>query len=334
MKTATSDRITAGPGALARIGSAHGYRFEGDAVHLRALLAITHPTAHAHVWALQLWACGDVPVTAAAVEGHLVAEIVLPPIGEVADDTEHFEACVDATPPAGSADHVMVLVLASGKLGHFSDRHDFVAYPRREQFPQPRLEGSVGFRLHDPRVTLEVERLVSPRPVENLSGTLALELWALAAPYRGGSFTGMPMAGVALDPVGGQSARSHLVFDLPCATPPPGTWHLTLMLREWTAGGYRTRDSTNFAMPLTVPAPATAQEPPPNPATPAPNAPESRSVSINEASPAELAAVKGLPVKVADAIVRRRPFSSLDELLKIKGMGVKLLARLRARLRL
>ena len=244
----------------------------------------------------------------------------------------------------------MVLVLASGTLGHFADRHDFVAYARRESFVQPRLEGAVGFQLHDRRVTLDVERVVNPRPAGNLSGTLAVELWALPAPYQGGTFTGVPLAGVALDPLGGQSSRSGLVFDLPGTTPPPGTWHLTLMLREWTPGGYRTRDFTNFSTPFVTPASASERKLPASPApadavnaavpvvarAPAAPAPPAgpRAVSINEASPAELVAVTGLPAKVADAIVRRRPFKSLDELLKIKGMGVKLLARVRARLRL
>ena len=37
---------------------------------------------------------------------------------------------------------------------------------------------------------------------------------------------------------------------------------------------------------------------------------------------------------VVEGIVARRPFKSLNELVKVKGMGEKLLAKLRSRLKL
>ena len=55
-------------------------------------------------------------------------------------------------------------------------------------------------------------------------------------------------------------------------------------------------------------------------------------VSINTASAAELAAVKGLSKTVAAAIVAARPFAGIDELLKVKGLGPKLLDKLKASL--
>jgi competence ComEA-like helix-hairpin-helix protein len=60
----------------------------------------------------------------------------------------------------------------------------------------------------------------------------------------------------------------------------------------------------------------------------------SRTVSVNTATADELASVKGLPAKVAEAIVAKRPYASLDDLLRVKGMGAKLLAKLRSRLKL
>ena len=57
-------------------------------------------------------------------------------------------------------------------------------------------------------------------------------------------------------------------------------------------------------------------------------------VSVNKASEAELAAVKGLPKAVASAIVAARPFKTLDELVKVKGMGVKMLDKLKGGLSL
>lgn len=52
-------------------------------------------------------------------------------------------------------------------------------------------------------------------------------------------------------------------------------------------------------------------------------------VSVNTAAEKELAAVKGLTNKIAAQIVAGRPFKSLDALVELKGMGPKLLERVR-----
>ncbi len=345
---------------LAQLGAASGYRFDGDTVHLNAMFTVVNPAAHQRMWALQLRACPVAPGNADEINGHLVAEVALPPIGEVADDTESFETFANACLPAGQVDHAMVLVLASGSAGRFDEVHDFAVFPRRERFLQPRIAGNVGFRIENGRVTLEVGRIENPRDASNLSGTLALELWALTGPYRSGGFSGVPLAGVAFDPLSGQCEYRQRSFDLRCTPPPAGTWNLTLMLREWTAAGFVTRDFTNFATPMTVAAPAAAVAakapkldiapvrtlvtPPPVATTPqskakrqpavAPSVPVKGLVSINSATKQELATVKGLPAKVVEGIVSKRPFKSLDELMKIKGMGARLFAKVRSKLKL
>jgi hypothetical protein len=71
---------------LARLSGPHGYRFEGDTVHLNAMFALLDPAAHQRLWALQLWACPSAPVSAQDLDGHLVAEVALPPMVELADE--------------------------------------------------------------------------------------------------------------------------------------------------------------------------------------------------------------------------------------------------------
>src|SRR5580658_9961489 len=117
---------------LARLAAPHGYRFDGDTVHLNAMFALLDPAAHERSWALQLWACPSAPGSARNLAGHIVAEVALPPMGELADENEHFEVSASAWPPAGPGEHVMVLVLASGRPGQFYDVHDLAAYSRRE----------------------------------------------------------------------------------------------------------------------------------------------------------------------------------------------------------
>ena len=47
------------------------------------------------------------------------------------------------------------------------------------------------------------------------------------------------------------------------------------------------------------------------------------SVSINKGTKAELVSLKGIGAKTADAIIAHRPYKSLSELMKVKGIGTK-----------
>jgi hypothetical protein len=249
--------------SLARLSQPNGYRFDGDSVHLHARLTVLDHTAYQHSWALQLWACPAIPASAGDLAGHVVAEVALPPMSEVADEIEHMDMSTLARPPAGGAEYFMVLVLAAGVAGRFDEVHDFVAYPSRQQFLQPRLRGRVDHRIEGDRVHLSVEHLENPREPANCSGTLALELWALATPYAGGAFEGTHLAGVSIGSLFGQTESTTTSFELPFFSPPAGDWHFVLMLREWTSAGYVTRDFSNFITPVNFRAPGVLTPPKP-----------------------------------------------------------------------
>jgi competence ComEA-like helix-hairpin-helix protein len=369
--------------AEVRLSQPLGYRFSGDTVHLKARFTVVDPAAHQRSWALQLWACPTAPTSASDLAGTMVAEVSLPPMREVADEIEHLEMSALATPPAGGAEHLMALVLAAGGPGDYSQIHDIAAFPRSERFVQPQMRGAVAYRIEGGRVHLSAEHIENPRDPANCSGTLVLELWALAAPYKGGNFRGVPLAGIVIGTLAGQTESATTSFELPFSSPPTGQWYFVMMLRESTAAGYVTRDFTNFSRPVVygpsgsattqtsdeVPASSLAktnltQTAPSNAATavavtgscpdtaPAPptsagkrrNTAEApitpvvtgadQILSINTAAAEELAALDGISPKLAQAIIRKRPFSSLDELRRIRGITVKLLTRIRARLRL
>ncbi len=363
---------------LARLHGPHGYRLDGDTIHLNAMFALLHAEAHERSWALQLWACPSAPRCARDLAGHIVSEVALPPMAELADEIEHFEVSAFARPPAGAGEHVMVLVLAAGQSGQFNEVHDLAVYSHRQQFVQPRLSGNVGYSIDGARVEIAVDRVENPRPATNRSGTLSLELWALPAPFVGGLFQGHHLAGVEIGSVHGQNELALRPIDLAFTQPPAGTWHFVLMLREWTAIGFVTRDFANFATPFvsaprientcaaiaptkpaapavagspaavvakapaSVVAPATAKAPAPEmtkAAAPKPTPKASvdasaKCVSVNTARVEELAALKGLPKKVAEDIVKHRPFGSLDDLRRVKGLGAKILAKVRSSLKL
>jgi DNA uptake protein ComE-like DNA-binding protein len=368
MKTSLLESISVQTPAvqLAHLSGPHGYRFEGDTVHLNAMFALRDPAAHERAWALQLWACPAAPASARDLAGHIVAEVSLPPMSELADEIEHFDVSAPAWPPAGAGEHVMVLVLASGRPGRFDEVHDLAVYPRRQEFVQPRMTGNVGYRVDGGRVKIFADRVKNPRAAENRSGTLSLELWALSAPFNGGRFEGRHLAGVEIGSVQGGSELALQPMELAFTAPPAGPWQIVLMLREWTASGFVTRDFSNFPVPyISAPvaekAPAPVAEKPaapidaPKPVTaivvrtPAPEAAKAaapvspakapadisaKCVSVNHAHVDELAAVKGLSKKLAEGIVKKRPFASLDELRRVKGPGVNILAKVRSKLKL
>jgi DNA uptake protein ComE-like DNA-binding protein len=215
--------------------------------------------------------------------------------------------------------------------------------------------------------TLTVDAIENPRSEDNLSGTLALELWALDAPYSGGSWQGVPVASMILGVLGGGQKLSDCNFVVPAAAP-EGPGVLTLMLREWGPTGYVTRDYCNLSLeapaktkPKAAAKKAAAKEEAPKEkaakvkakaepkpvtkeskapakeikaATKAAKAPVAKGVAVNAASEAELLAVKGLSATVVKAIIAGRPYASLDDMGKVKGVGPKLLAKLRDELAL
>jgi len=331
--------------ALARIGETHGYLFDGDSVQINAELNFSDAAlGAASQWALQLWSSvSGFPEQQLA--GVKVAELpVYPAAGQ-----QSLAATVAATPPAGSDEQNVALALVFWDENGQPTVADVAVYPLAESFVQPKLAGNLSVALADGLATIKVDAIENPRPEDNLSGTLALELWALDAPYAGGSWQGIPVASVILGVLGGGNSLIDSHFVVPAAAP-EGPGVLTLMLREWGPLGYVTRDYCN----LSLEAPAKAKPKAAAPKAKAKSTPEAKPVAdkvakakpadktpakkakaaaakglaLNAASEAELLSIKGLTATVAKAIVAGRPYAALSELGKIKGVGPKLLASL------
>lgn len=114
------------------------------------------------------------------------------------------------------------------------------------------LTGACGCAVENGRVVITIDEIANHRDLGDLSGTLAIELWALERPYSGDGFTGTPLSGTSIGELAGQCVLTNCRYDLLFQAPPPGTWFLTLMLREWTAAGHLTRDYVNFTSPYVV----------------------------------------------------------------------------------
>lgn len=326
--------MSAIPSPATALGANHGYRFAGDSVHLNAevTLAASDLQDGSH-WSLQLWASGA-GFADRAPAGVKVAEFPLQPL----PGCFNVDACVAALPPAGPDAFTMALMLVAGDADGSVEVRDLAIYPVPQSFAQPTLEGAVACRVAEGTAEISVDRIANPRAADNLSGTLALEVWALATPYAGGAWTGTPVASLILGQLAGGEAWTDCRYTVPAVGAADAA--LTVMLREWTAAGYLTRDYRNLPVVATaapadaVPAASPAKPVAKKAAAKAPAAAAQRAtVSVNAASVDELAALKGLSRAVAAAIVAGRPYAAVADLLRVKGLGPKLLEKLGASLR-
>lgn len=226
------------------------------------------------------------------------------------------------------------------------------------------FNGSYGFRVHGDRITLTVQQINNHRSFDNLSGTVAIELRG----YRQDGAEAV-LASTTIGQFSGQHYLSNCEYDLIFTAPEAGQWQLALELREWNGSDYELIDSQPFDVPYVVAWQPTVVEPTVTPTTKekvvsieeAPTTPVSKPVkskkpteqdkapkakktapekedsgliSINQSSLEELASVKGMPKKVAKEIVEKRPHTSWEALLKIKGMGPRMLKKLKKALKL
>lgn len=334
MTLALASQRTINP--VAQLGNSHGYRLDGDLASLNAEIICDESRLTGQEWALQLW----------TDEGIKIAELPLGLLHPNGTGCILVSGNATALPPAGEGPHIVSMILVSGFGGQLDCIEDAASYVQPVSFVQPRLRGTVCSGFTNDQITLDIARIENPRGADNVSGTLALELWALDSPYCGGAWSGIPVASVVLGTLNGQTEWAGSRFTTH-AGPLPATGHLTLMLREWTSAGYVTRDYRALARPsITPPAKEEAKPQPPvaAKAQPAPTKKAAKTaeptpvaatgVSINAASAAELSAVKGISDGLARAIVAGRPYAKLDDVVRAKGMGPKLLAKVRADLKL
>lgn len=240
--------------------------------------------------------------------------------------------------------------------------HAFQSEINLSDSPELNLTGSCGYQIRDNQIVLNIGAIASHRSAGDISGTLALELWALDRPYAGGHFSGSALCATEIGQVHGQHFLADCTHLLDFQEPAEGTWYLALMLREWTGTGYTTRDYVNFAVPYVVKArpvvargvvgnvisvdfdsgqraPLTDRDSSSNPQSEKADVAKAdtsdqrdtdeETISLNSASLGEIAGVKGISKKVAENIVASRPYNSVDEVLQVKGVGAKLLDRIR-----
>ncbi|HEX5277705.1 MAG TPA: ComEA family DNA-binding protein [Fluviicoccus sp.] len=318
------------------------YALQEDQVLLQAELALTPPGPCAPL-ALQLWAAraDDAAVTIK------LAELPVPLPQHGATGLIPVQGYAPLALPAGRFSWLLSLAVVESTVTGVVE-HDRIRFPIPTLFDLPQLTGPVQAELVGDDIRLMLPGVFNPRAAGSLSGSLTVGLWALPQPYLGGAFTGVLLGQQDLGQLAGQTTLEPGEMALPLPLSLAGDWVLTLMLREWTGGGYLTRDYQGLpgipaaAMPVesltglpapTAPAPVTVSATAPEPATADTPAAEDM-ISVNTASVETLAALKGVGAKLATAIAAGRPYATLADLRRVKGVGEKVLARLQAALKL
>lgn len=126
------------------------------------------------------------------------------------------------------------------------------------------IPGAWTWQISGNSLRVTTERIVNGRS-SGTSGTLRLELWALANAYSGGSFTGYKIGQQQYNPLQAGFQYSNIDFTTTASLPPNGTWAVVLMLTEFSSSvtsnnGFGVVDYRNSSSPLVI-----GSTPPPPP---------------------------------------------------------------------
>ena len=161
------------------------------------------------------------------------------------------------------------------------------------------------------------------------------------------------LASTVIGQLSGQHFLANCQYDLVFQAPPAGQWQIALELREWDGECYTLVNRQLFDQPYVVTSEvkgtddaivskednieksiskktkeSSKVEKSTGKKSKKSSKVEKALLSVNHSSLEELNNIKGLPKKVATEIVEKRPHSSWKGLLKLKGMGPKLLKKL------
>ncbi len=211
------------------------------------------------------------------------------------------------------------------------------------------LLNNCSYIIIEDQIQINIDKICNNREIFNLSGSLSIELWALAESYDGKSFSNAYcMANIMIGEIFGQHFLENCQYNMSFRNPPSGNWQLCLMLREFNGEVYETVDYCNFTIPYIIDSKSDIS---PN----INNSLESKDtiyksedkrnekkvvndnkivvkvtkviekINLNTASEEEIAKIKGISGKLANLILNSRPFESSNDLIKLKGIGKKLL---------
>jgi DNA uptake protein ComE-like DNA-binding protein len=266
----------------------YGYRIDGDSVQVNAVLALPASLLDA-AYSLELWA-SETPCQAtdpkAQADAHCVTTVSLElPTPLVA--IEHaVQVSGAARFPLQGEGRSMVLALVHTSVSGVRSVADLGKFSSTESFPSLRVASDAQYRVQGNELVLDIPRIDNDRAFGNQSGSLLIELRALATKPGANVASGTEaveaghlLATLPLSQISGGYFLPNVSEHLALSAPAVGSYRVALLLKEWTqAFGFTTRDVKLFATPYEVAAPA-------KPAASAPSV-----VAANVAAPVKQAA--------------------------------------------
>ncbi|MGE9296573.1 MAG: hypothetical protein ACQKBV_09830 [Puniceicoccales bacterium] len=195
---------------------------------------------------LQIWALGGVP------SGDQLSGVLL---GEAEAQTlnggyylEYITLDANLVDSVRGLHTIVVTVARAGAIGWYDD---LVVMPDLIDFYHPQLVQPAAARLTADGFTASVAAISNPRSADFVSGSLVVELWALADQN---GFTGndFHLGGIEYLATPGGEVTAPVEFGSNC-TYPQGSFYPALVLREWTGSAYLVRDRIVGENPLQLP---------------------------------------------------------------------------------
>lgn len=179
-----------------------------------------------------------------------------------------------------------------------------------------------GYIINQNEIQINIDQINNNRNAGNISGSLSIELWALPEIYNGENILNSHcICSTAISEIYGEHFLQDCQYNLNFDNPPAGSWNLCLMLKEYNGEYYETVDYCNFNVPyiVTTEVVDTKLEV---------SSDKESKINLNLADEKQISKIKGINRKLVSLIINNRPFKSVDDLMKLKGIGKKTLEKL------
>lgn len=227
-----------------------GYSFSGSQVTLK-LGGVTNKTAGGVSGSMkvQLWALPGPYPGVSLSSGTVIGEFTLKGL-DGGTSYLPMDRTVAAKMPARSGSYSMMLLLSEyrtdGTDGYFiTDHLNFSNKASLAPLKLYTLEGPWSWKTNADEgiINIMVKKISHKTP--NGTGTLRLELWACSKPYTGGTLSGVKMGSVQKNPLKPGYAYTDVDNITQYTSPPPGTYHVILVLMHYSNGKYSIVDWKN-----------------------------------------------------------------------------------------
>ncbi len=179
-----------------------------------------------------------------------------------------------------------------------------------------------GYIINQNEIQINIDQINNNRNAGNISGSLSIELWALPEIYNGENILNSHcICRTTISEIYGEHFLQNCQYNLNFDNPPAGSWNLCLMLKEYNGEYYETVDYCNFNVPyiVTTEVVDTKLEV---------SSDKESKINLNLADEKQISKIKGINRKLVSLIINNRPFKSVDDLMKLKGIGKRTLEKL------